>query len=1434
MNTTTQVHGPSTGRRLSSLLAALLMATTMLILGAAPARAAATHTTSGNDVDIQVLDGSGVTVSCSGGKVAYNSGSTILTTVNCSALGTLRIFAFGASTADTVFVDLRDVTTGAGFVAPTIFVIGQDTDSASPSNSSARLDVHGSPFDDNITGGGNGDTLRGNNGNDIINGGAGQGSDYLTGGSGDDELTGEGGDDRLDGGSGNDNLFGNGGNDFLQGRSGDDTLRGGGANDIYDGGSGADSIFDNNGEDTVLAAAGTFYETIDLQDSEPDAGGDGIDDLFIMAGQGANVPTVICVEGSCSLSTTDDFVDDGFSDYADDFVVYWPENIDIGNDFPKIWNRADYDAADKTVPQVDTSNAFSTLKGVENLEINLGLGDDRWLMVYDDDSDAGQSGDQFHSGRKVVDIDVDGGAGADDINLAGVQLEGVIGVATLTGGPGDDILVGSYQNDVILGGDGADDIDSGASVAFNSAELGNRLSGDTIDGGPGDDTIRSSYSNVFHLDLGSEKAVTAGGGDDDIDGGAGTDTLIVTLDATADSATLDTTTLQVVNNVLDPAVDDLTTFAALERVEINMAGGDDSTTVEDLTGSTLTTVTTDGGAATDALTVNGGATQAGNVITMAGGQTVTHTNYETSDISLTPVAVITGADGFTVAAEGSIPLEATSSTGRPTLTYEWDLSYDGATFTSEATTETVTFTAGPDEGSVDVALRVTDTDARVSEISVQTITVTAGNLPPVARITTSDAFTVDEGTASIALSGSTSTDSDGTITAYAWDLDDDGSFDDAATADTSLTLGAPGTTTVHLQVTDDQAESGTATQDVVVTDVAPTAIITNAETLEVQVSSDLELSGATSSDAHGSIAAYAWDLDDDGLFDDGSTATVTYSAGDTTGDFPVTLRVTDEEGTSTEATATITVTENAPPVAAITSEDGFTVPAEGTLSLSGADSTDSDGTVTTYAWTTTDGTLTNQAGATVDFVAPSTGGTVTVTLTVTDNEGAQNATSADITVTPNTAPEAVITSADGFTVQAEGTLSLSGADSTDSDGTVTTYAWTTTDGTLTNQTGATVDFVAPNARGTFTVTLTVTDDDGAQDATTQDITVTKPAAGRVEGDITVGTDRIGTAIQMSRTAFPDGLTGFTDPAATGGDVKAVVVARAFGSPADALAGSVLAAEVDGPMLLSRTDGVSQEVQDELARLGADRVYLLGGTAALDASVAASLAATYDVVRMPGTNRYDTARLIANEVIRIGGLTTTAVVALGQAEDGRDAWPDALAAGNIGTHLRSLVVPVKNISGTATIPTESQAILDTLASGSTVHIAGGESAIPTVIAATLADQGFVVNRVAGASRYDTALALGDVANAGTAQELRDVVFVASGTNPADALGAVVAAWKLGGTLVLVHPTTLSASGQTAGVYTFFDTNTAIEDVYVAGGPAAISDGVLNTINALREN
>lgn len=89
------------------------------------------------------------------------------------------------------------------------------------------------------------------------------------------------------------------------------------------------------------------------------------------------------------------------------------------------------------------------------------------------------------------------------------------------------------------------------------------------------------------------------------------------------------------------------------------------------------------------------------------------------------------------------------------------------------------------------------------------------------------------------------------------------------------------------------------------------------------------------------------------------------------------------------------------------------------------------------------------------------------------------------TPAPNAAPVAIIhASVSNLKVTVDGSSTVDG------DGEVVEFAWDFGDGVAAS--GATASHTY-GAAGTYTVTLTVTDDEGASDATTQEVTTTAPA-----------------------------------------------------------------------------------------------------------------------------------------------------------------------------------------------------------------------------------------------------------------------------------------------------------------------------------------------------
>lgn len=293
-----------------------------------------------------------------------------------------------------------------------------------------------------------------------------------------------------------------------------------------------------------------------------------------------------------------------------------------------------------------------------------------------------------------------------------------------------------------------------------------------------------------------------------------------------------------------------------------------------------------------------------------------------------------------------------------------------------------------------------------------------------------------------------------------------------------------------------------------------------------------------------------------------------------------------------------------------------------------------------------------------------------------------------------------------------------------------------------------------------------------------------------------GADRYATAVAASQHAFPAGAT-------------AVVVATGENWP-DALGGSALAGVVDGPLLLTPGSVLPSTVAEEIERLGATRAYVLGGTAAVSEEVTARLTAMLggeNVQRIAGTDRFSTARAVADMVIELQGadFDGRAVLATGL------GFADALAASPLAAR-QGWPVLLANPAAVAPVALPPQV--------TKVSIAGGTAAIPapleSALAASLGRDRVV--RHAGTDRYETAIAL---AAAGVEAGMRwDGVGIAAGEAFADALsgGAMVAAFDA--PLLLTPCDVLHVSVSSA----LHEHAADIHTVHIVGGTAAVAGEV----------
>jgi glucose/arabinose dehydrogenase len=146
--------------------------------------------------------------------------------------------------------------------------------------------------------------------------------------------------------------------------------------------------------------------------------------------------------------------------------------------------------------------------------------------------------------------------------------------------------------------------------------------------------------------------------------------------------------------------------------------------------------------------------------------------------------------------------------------------------------------------------------------AVRKIHFAGANTPPTAVA----AATPTNGPAPLAVSfngnGSSDPDPGATLT-YAWDLDDDGAFDDATGATASWTYQQPGTYTPELRVTDNLGASDTDAVTITAGNTAPTATIASpASSLRWKVGDTVSFSGGATDPQSGALPASAlsWSL----------------------------------------------------------------------------------------------------------------------------------------------------------------------------------------------------------------------------------------------------------------------------------------------------------------------------------------------------------------------------------------------------------------------------------------------------------------------------------------------------------------------------------------------------------------------------------------------
>ncbi|RCV64106.1 PKD repeat-containing protein [Methanophagales archaeon] len=376
------------------------------------------------------------------------------------------------------------------------------------------------------------------------------------------------------------------------------------------------------------------------------------------------------------------------------------------------------------------------------------------------------------------------------------------------------------------------------------------------------------------------------------------------------------------------------------------------------------------------------------------------------------------------------------------------------------------------------------------------------NQPPTAIIDSITSETAEQGEDIIVFTGH-GTDTDGSIVAYNWRSDVDGQLSTTSSFSKPASELSVGTHTIYFKVQDDEGAwstevmvdltinfepenlppvaTNTSTTTATIADTEPTAAISATPTSGQE---PLTVAFTDVSASYDGIEAWEWDFDNDGETDSTEQNPTHEYAED--GVYTVSLTIYESDGdcgTKTKADYIRVINVNEPPVS---DPSGPYTGTEGVaIAYGGSDSYDPDGSIVAYEWEFGDGSTATGVVPTHTYAQ---NGTYSVSLKVTDDEGATNTSTTTATIA-DTEPTAAISATP---TSGQEPLTVAFTDVSASYDGIEAWEWDFDNDGETDSTEQNPKYVYAE-EGVYTVSLTVTESDGDTDTLTKVdyITVTK-------------------------------------------------------------------------------------------------------------------------------------------------------------------------------------------------------------------------------------------------------------------------------------------------------------------------------------------------------